>query len=64
MLVLTRKIGEVITLGDPKGAEAAIEVTVTEIQGDQVRLGIVAPKDVSVHRKEIYENIRRELPQD
>ena len=57
MLVLTRKIGQSITLGDP-AAEEVIEIKVTEIKGDQVRLGITAPADTPVHRKEIWEEIR------
>ena len=51
MLVLTRKIHQSIIIGD------AVEVVVLEVRGEQVRLGIRAPKDVSVHRKEIYEQI-------
>jgi len=51
MLVLSRKRGENIVVGND------IVVTVVEIKGDKVRLGIVAPKDVSVHREEVYEAI-------
>jgi len=51
MLVLTRKIGQSIVIGDD------VEVVVLEVRGEQVRVGIRAPKDVSVHRKEIYEQI-------
>ena len=58
MLVLTRKTDQSITLGDPTSAEAAIEVTVIEIRGDQVRLGIQAPGAVAVHRKEIWEQVQ------
>ena len=54
MLVLSRKRGESISIGD------GIEVEVVDIRGDKVRLGITAPKDVSVHRKEIHELILRE----
>ncbi|RPF42895.1 carbon storage regulator CsrA [Thermodesulfitimonas autotrophica] len=54
MLVLTRRRGEVITIGD------AIEVTVLDIREDQVRIGIKAPKEIPVHRKEIYEAIKAE----
>lgn len=53
MLVLTRKIMESVVIGDE------IEVFILEIKGDRVRLGIKAPRDVSVHRKEIYEEIMR-----
>lgn len=52
MLVLTRKPNQSIIIGDH------IELTVIEIRGDQVRIGIDAPKDVTVHRKEIYEQIK------
>ncbi len=52
MLVLTRKLDESIIVGDN------IEIKVLEIRGETVRLGIVAPRDVSVYRKELYESIR------
>ncbi len=52
MLVLTRKKNESIVIGDN------IEITVVDIQGDQVRIGINAPKNVSIHRKEIYLEIQ------
>lgn len=51
MLVLTRKLQQSIMIGDE------IEVVVLEVRGEQVRLGIRAPKNVTVHRKEIYEQI-------
>lgn len=54
MLVLTRKKDQSIVIGDN------IEVTVLEIQGEQVRIGVKAPKSVSVHRKEIYLEIQEE----
>ena len=54
MLVLSRLRDERIVIGDE------VEVVVVDIRGDKVRLGIVAPNTVSVHRKEIYEAIRRE----
>jgi carbon storage regulator len=54
MLVLTRKVHQSIVIGDE------IEVVVLEVRGEQVRLGIRAPKNVSVHRKEIYEQIQEE----
>src|SRR5438552_15374131 len=54
MLVLARKSDETIMIGDD------IEVTVVDIRGDKVRLGINAPKEISVHRKEVYDAIRRE----
>jgi carbon storage regulator len=54
MLVLTRKKNQSIIVGDD------IEVTVIDIVGDQVRIGIKAPKNVTVHRKEVYLEIRQE----
>ncbi len=54
MLVLTRKVDQSITIGSD------IKVTVLEIRGNQVRLGIDAPKETSVHRTEIYEMIVEE----
>jgi len=55
MLVLSRKKNESIIINDH------IVVTVVEIRGDKVRLGIEAPKDVSVHRREVYEAIQNQL---
>lgn len=54
MLVLTRKVHQSIVIGDN------IEVVVLEVRGEQVRLGIRAPRDVTVHRKEIYEQIQED----
>jgi carbon storage regulator len=54
MLILTRRKGETLMIGDN------IDVTVLDIRGRQVRLGINAPKDVSVHREEIYQRIQKE----
>ena len=54
MLVLSRQRDETIMIGDD------IEVTVVDIRGDKVRLGITAPKEISVHRKEVYDAIKRE----
>lgn len=53
MLVLSRHVNEKILIGDD------IEVVIVDIRGDKVRLGIQAPKDVSVHRKEVYDAIKR-----
>ena len=53
MLVLSRKKDEKIVIGDN------ISIMVVEIRGDKVRLGIVAPRDVSVHRREVYDAIKR-----
>jgi len=54
MLALTRKVGESIIIGDN------IELTVIAVTGDQIKLGIDAPRSVSIHRKEIYEQILKE----
>ena len=54
MLVLSRQRDETIMIGDE------IEITVVDIRGDKVRLGINAPRSVQVHRKEVYEAIKRE----
>ena len=53
MLVLTRKTNESIIIGDE------IAVSVLAVEGDQVRLGITAPREVSIHRREVYEQIRK-----
>lgn len=57
MLVLSRQRDETIMIGDD------IEITVVDIRGDKVRLGITAPTRIAVHRKEVYEAIRRENEQ-
>lgn len=54
MLVLTRRLNQSIKIGDD------VEITVIEVRGDQVRLGVTAPREVSVHRKEIYLQIQQE----
>lgn len=54
MLVLSRQKDESIIIGDD------VEITIVDVRGDKVRLGISAPKDITVHRKEVYEAIQRE----
>ena len=54
MLILTRKVGETLNIGDD------VTVTVLGVQGGQVRLGVNAPKEISVHREEIYNKIQAE----
>lgn len=54
MLILTRRVGETLMIGDE------VTVTVLGVKGNQVRLGINAPKNVSVHREEIYQRIKAE----
>jgi len=54
MLILTRRVGETLMVGDD------VTVTVLGVKGNQVRIGVNAPKDVSVHREEIYQRIQRE----
>lgn len=56
MLVLSRKKNESIVIGE---GEDAITIVIVEIRGDKVRLGVEAPKEVPVHRREVYEAIRR-----
>jgi len=54
MLILTRRVGETVMIGND------VTVTVLGVKGNQVRIGINAPKTVAVHREEIYERIKRE----
>ena len=54
MLILTRRVGETLMIGDD------VSITVLGVKGNQVRIGINAPKDVPVHREEIYQRIKEE----
>ena len=54
MLILTRRVGETVMIGED------VTVTVLGVKGNQVRIGVNAPRDVAVHREEIFERIKRE----
>lgn len=54
MLILTRKAGETVAIGDD------IQISIVEVKGNQVKLGIQAPKNVQVHRTEVYQKIQEE----
>jgi carbon storage regulator len=58
MLILTRRVGETVVIGDE------VTVTVLGIKGNQVRIGVKAPKNVAVHREEIFERIRVERAEE
>jgi carbon storage regulator len=56
MLILTRRVGETLMIGND------VAVTIIGVKGSQIRIGINAPRDVAVHRGEVFERIRREQP--
>ena len=58
MLILTRRVGETLMIGD------SVSVTVLGVKGNQVRIGVDAPKDISVHREEIFNRIKEEANED
>ena len=58
MLILTRRVGETLMIGDE------VKLTVLGVKGNQVRIGVDAPRDVTVHREEIYDRIKKEKEQE
>ena len=58
MLILTRRMGETLMIGND------VTVTILAVKGNQVRLGVSAPKDVAVHREEIYERVQKEKAEE
>ena len=58
MLILTRRVGETLMIGDD------VTITVLGVKGNQVRIGVNAPKEVAVHREEIYQRIQKEKTGD
>lgn len=62
MLILTRRVGESLIIGDKDTLGDNVTVTVLGVKGNQVRIGIVAPKEVPVHREEIFQRIQQGEP--
>jgi carbon storage regulator len=58
VLILTRRVGETLMIGDE------VKVTVLGVKGNQVRIGVDAPRDVTVHREEVYNRIKKEKEQE
>ena len=58
MLILTRRVGETLVIGDD------VNVTVLGVKGNQIRIGVDAPREVTVHREEIYQRIKQEAGQE
>lgn len=58
MLILTRKVGEALMVGDD------VNITILGVKGNQVRIGVSAPKEIAVHREEIYQRIQKEKNQE
>jgi carbon storage regulator len=54
MLILTRRVGETLMIGDD------VKITILKVSGNQIRIGVEAPKDVSVHREEVYQRVLQE----
>ncbi|WP_411358994.1 carbon storage regulator CsrA [Pseudidiomarina salilacus] len=58
MLILSRRVGETLMIGDD------VKITILKVSGNQIRIGVEAPKDVSVHREEVYQRVLQEKQSD